>query len=333
MLFSWKNVPYLFLIFFAFATINLFDFVERTIDWSQVTDPAYWEEVLLITFANITILVSISDLYVMKHIEDLEDNPKENAWWHELKKAIYKGVAKLKPNFTLFIDNFNLERKKRAFKRKISKKLQFWEFFASHDTRVLVETPNKDLSDEDIKKKQKNWWYKKRSKLNAMLTDEYINERVPYMRLRYPKIKSSFVKVGHNDDKYDEDMVVETKTSKLLRDHGPRIILITGIMAFARSLMLGINEEMTWIAIFMIFLRSAALVYAGITGKRYSKDYLHGKIVKDEYIRLDVLKKYYEEEGEMPNELNISGDKTDRVDRETKQTKITRRPSRAGTSP
>lgn len=322
-----------FLFFFLAAiVIGMGTLVDREFLWSRFLDPVYWEDVIMTTIANVLVLTGTTNLYVSGILNEYESDKEKHKWWHRMHRMVRIGIDNLKTNFDKFIGRFNLERKERAYRRKVYKRLAFWEFFASERALRLAELPDEDLNEADRKYRRKNWFYKKKRKLEAKLNPKLLDRVLPYKKVKYSKIKGTFVKSGYNDKHTEEEYDVESAFGKMARDHAPTMMMTTGLIAFVRSFQV-YPGEFTWAFLVTIVFKVTILVVAYMKGKRYAPKFVKEKIVRDLQTRLDIMLKYFDEEGEIPDELYRYRHSEDRVDSEGTPSQDLRRPKRTDKDP
>lgn len=298
----WSFLPYLISYLLAFMIIGAIDLVEGRIVIESLVDPIYWQEVLLMMTANVLVLTTTMNLYVNKALlkhSSMSLEERQNDSWHKMKKVLNKCLGCLRPSFSGYMHRFNLERKTRAFKRRVHRRLRLVEILGTYTTRELYEKvigKEENITESDMKKFKKSMYCRTRYRLENQLTQKYITEHVEYLRVHYSRIKEPFIKVGYNDERHEEDMVVESKFKKIFSDHGARFLLSAVIFALVRASFFQIAEELSWAVVFTVLVKFFILVSSFIAGKEYAPVYIEEKLIKDDQTRIDIITVYLEEE-------------------------------------
>lgn len=318
---KWSIAPYIIMYFVAFMLIGMMDLTNAQFDPWRLLEAAYWQEVALLTVGNVLVLLSTSDLYVMKLLGQMEADPNvhvdpklnpdnaQQSEWHRLQHLIRQGIKAMRENFRLWLHKDNMRVKANAYRLKINKRIVKLNKYSTYKSHLLYDTLKKaeETNTKIVAPTTYSWWrkalwwiflkprpnryVKKRRDLEAKLDDSYIKDRIEYIPIRYDKINESFIRTGYNGEFNSGDRKVESKGAKFFRDHSPRIMLTTAAIAIFRAFLY--NPETFTMAVAMsITFKIFVLLSNIIAGRNYAPRYLQEKIIKDENLRLSMLTEY-----------------------------------------
>lgn len=164
------------LLFIIFAIFGCFDFVNFTIDLSQLGDWQYWTRVFSKTAGgSIAFNIGINLLFD-KEIENDKELEKQREKYERLNSK------KNESAFNYYVvEIFNREQKKKAYKSYINRKIYWLNKFSTNKSKLLYSSNNEEL-------KSKNRYCIKRKELEELKSDEYIDKNIDSIIVRYNKI-------------------------------------------------------------------------------------------------------------------------------------------------
>ena len=179
----------------------------------------------------------------------------------------------------------NKERKILAWKTKISNKI----------TRLESRAKPKDIElfnfgkEED---KRQNKYCAKRQRLLVKLKDDYIIKNLPYLKVRYIKLRRYEITTG--SFQRGEDYQITTNTgNKIFKDNISKFLITFSIILLFVSIPLTFSEWKEEI-IMIVALRLIPLFMNIANGKEYGKSYITHTLIGDLQFRLDTVIKYME---------------------------------------
>lgn len=284
-------LPLILLVFLYIAVllfIGFSEFVSAGLDLSTISTSDWWSKVITSIAVNNLILLGTIMYKLQRDLDTKEDVLKEK------ERVDGLAIQSVDPvTFDPFLVDFNQDRKILKYKKaisyrmdKLNKRVKPKDLKAWVDWNREFDIWNKksDEEKETIEKPiTRNKYVNKRLTLEVQMSDEFIAERIHYMRIKYKPIKKSFVTNGYvgrqnNDDQYD----VESAVWKMVRDLGPKIIITAGYLAFINSLIIELVSEPNWqtalVAIALKVIPIVMQIYNAIT---YVNAFIRDKVMVD----------------------------------------------------
>ena len=182
---SYSYIIYGLMYVAIFAFVGVFNFSVARFDSNVLQDPAYW-----ISTATTSLTYVFAFQVSVWLSADVMTNTDEQ--YLEITEDIRKFArTKIRGDFDVFIeDEINWKNKIEAWKTTQKNKLIRWQ----------NKMPAKVLEDSRHPKTQ--WkprtkrYFEKRDKIERLITDEWINENLPYKRISYPRITPQEVITG-----------------------------------------------------------------------------------------------------------------------------------------
>ena len=164
------------LLFIIFAIFGCFDFVNFAIDITAIQSWKYWTSVITKTTAG-SIAFNIGlNLLFDKEVEHDNELAKQRAKYLNLNEK------KEELLFNTYVEDvFNREQKKKAYKSYITKKIYRLNRFSTNKSKLLYSNGSEEL-------KAKNKYCVKRSELERLKSDEYIDKNIDSIIVKYNKI-------------------------------------------------------------------------------------------------------------------------------------------------
>lgn len=257
--------------------IGLSEFVVAGFDTSIFRTAGYWYSLIASTVACALILYSTAT-------NDIDQYKIKDEKLITLKNELDNRVANnVENDFEKFLVEENQKRKIYAWKRKINAKINWLEKFAKAENIELFYS-----DDEELKKNNK--YCQKRAKLEHLISDEYINTHIYYLRVKYPKLKRYEITTGCRQK--DEEYQLTTKPHlRVFIDNLPRLAMSFGLVLFASSFAPDIKEfHLATIITFTIKLISLCLNF--MNGKSYAIYFKDEVMIPDLRYRIDKIIAY-----------------------------------------
>lgn len=321
----WRYVPYVGLYFITVLLIGTLDTVKGTFDFTRITTPDFWKVFLTLNAANWIGLLSTFSLRLKKILDE-----KERLFYEQkevkidliadayirLKRSLIYALNRLDAGINLWLITFNRGRKVRAYKKKKQKKLTRLENRARYEDKaiykIMVETENEGDREypTELKRYMKfkwwkiftpwlwfrgwKWYYKKRKRLDQLLSDEYINSNIDYLSVKYSQIKENFLRTGVIGATSDEDNVPRSAFNKQFFDLLPRFLIGTSFTLFVSSFFFEAVTP-TWAMVVSVAMKLGLLLWNIISGRNYAETFFKEHIVYHEQMRLNVLGIYFKD--------------------------------------
>jgi hypothetical protein len=272
-----KKLLYGFVLFLCVALIGLSEFIIADFDTSIFYRASYWYSLISATIASALILYSTSS-------NDIDTYDKLDKDVVEKRDNLDRLVANnVENDFEKYIVEENLKRKVYAWKQKINRKLSRLEFFARQKNIELYYSEDEFL-------KSKSRYCIKRAKLEKLLTDEYINKHMYYLRVKYPKLKRYEITNGCRQ-KDEEYKLTTHRQLKILVDNLPRLAMSCGLVLFASSFIPDL-KDFEWATIITFVIKLISLCMNFLNGKAYATYFKNSIMLPDLQYRTDKVLSY-----------------------------------------
>jgi hypothetical protein len=233
---------------------------------------------------------------------DTESKPEVVTERNRVKAA---SIQYLDPvTFDPWLVGFNLTRKIRKYKMALSNKLDKLNKKArTKDLEAWVKF-QKELDVWKAKSKEdqesleaptsKNKYVTRRLTIEVQMSDEFINERIHYMRMKYKPIKKQFVTSGYMGSRgNDDDYEVENGMLKMFKDLAPKVLITLGYLAFINSLVIELVSQPDYmVAIIAIVLKLVPIIMQIYNAISYVNSYIRDKVMVDLRTRWDIIVRY-----------------------------------------
>lgn len=284
--------------------IGFSEFVSAGLDRSLVFTGAWWSKTLTAVAINNIILIGTIMYKLQKDTETKEEVVNERT------RVNAASLAHIDPTtFDPWFADFNLERKIKKYKRALSNKLdklnkkvsqEDLEEWVRYQKKVvqyeakIKQNPDNIEIDEPV---SENNYVNQRLILKVQMSDEFIQERIHYMRINYKPIKKSFVTNGYMGSRStDDNYEVENGALKMLKDLGPKIIITLGYLAFINSLVIELISQPDYaVAIIAIVLKLIPILMQIYNAITYVNSYIRDKVMVDLRTRWEIIVKYVKE--------------------------------------
>ena len=288
----------LIIIYIAALLISGFDqFIKAGFDFSIVGTEDWWYKVFQSIAINNLILLGTL-LYLL---DKMRKNDKDILdWIIKIDKAVNEQVD---PNtFDPWLILFNTKRKIKLFKNAIMLKID------KIDNKVKAKSLdkwlkyNKLVSDELLKdeaervkiKVPKNRYCKNKYNLLAQTKEEYLNDRIAYLRIGYKDIQKSFITNGYISRKGGNDPYhIENGWGKMFRDLAPRVIITIAYLLAFNTIVLDVLDSPDWkVAVVAIALKLLPMIMQVFVATSYAKQFKIEKILVDFRTRYEMITLY-----------------------------------------
>lgn len=272
-----KKILYGTISLLCILLIGLSEFVVAGFDTSIFRTAGYWYSLIASNVACALILYSTAT-------NDISNYKTKDEKVINLKNELDTHVANnVENDFEKFLVEENQKRKIYAWKQKINSKINRLERFTKAKNIELFYS-----NDESLKKDNK--YCQKRAKLEYLISDEYINTHVYYLRVKYPKLKRYEITTGCRQK--DEEYQLTTRPYlRVFIDNLPRLAMSFGLVLFASSFAPDIKEfQLATIITFTIKLISLCLNF--INGKSYAVYFKDEVMMPDLRYRIDKIIAY-----------------------------------------
>lgn len=288
---------YALLMFIAVAIHIGVTFLIFGFDTALFYEASYWINTALIAVANVTMGVSvISTTYDTLELTE--------PVFLDVEGTIRTAAKDIQGNdFSSDIEKLNWSNKVEAWRAKNDVKLINLERKIPHNVSMEIETLEPDKYSNKTKR-----YVRKRNQLIYNLSDEFINTKLIYQKVKYPEITTNELLYGLQKPKQKGSMLNRNILSfAVLRKVvlGMSLAAISGIASLITA---GLNEEWTTFVVHTVInllTLGVNVTISYLTGRRLHNDRLSNSVV-----RYGILKDYkdghYKSLPKVPKRFSLS---------------------------
>ncbi len=243
---------------------------------STILTAEFWSNVVILNAGSALLMWMTANKW--KQIKRAQSK-KRDKLVEEIDNTLNNDVYEDLPEF---ISEDNQDRKKREWLTRINRKIYKLDQKA---TQKDIDIYNSN--DDEIK--QKNRYCKKRAKLLEKTTPEWLEQNLPFMKIKYNQVTESAVMTGADSKNSEYTPINENKQQ--LVDLLPNIMIGTVFTMLFATLIWDLTEPTIGTIIFIIF-KLGIIIYRQQSGKNYGLQYIDKVEIPQLYDRKSYLKKY-----------------------------------------
>lgn len=272
-----RKILYGMISLLCLVLIGLSEFVIAGFDTGIFCTASYWYSLVASTIASALILYSTAT-------NDIDNYKLKDEKVLKLKNELDNQVTNnVENDFEKFLVEENQKRKVYAWRQKISAKINRIERFARVKDIELYYSNEEEL-------KSTNKYCQKRAKFEHLMSNEYIDTHLYYLRVKYPKLKRYEITTGCRQR--DEEYKLTTKPHlRVLVDNLPRLAMSFGLILFASSFAPDI-KEFQWATIITFIMKLISLCLNFMNGKGYALYFKDEVMIPDLRYRIDKIIAY-----------------------------------------
>lgn len=251
-------------------------FIKADFDITRISSPDFIFNTLTVTFANI-LVISASIMQENDRLErtDLDVLEKQKA----IKDFVYDVM---KPDFDDFLVEYNIEEKRFVWVENITEKIN--RLNPSADDIYIWKYGTEP-------QKKKNRYVQKRLMLEFQISDEFLKERLPYLKVKFDPVTRQLITSNLRKKGNRRGFITKHKFWKKIKDLSPKFMQSLALILVTNSFMLG-YKDFTMVILFDVASKLIALFMNWFAGLDYSRHYLTEVVIADLQFRLDVIKNY-----------------------------------------
>lgn len=294
---NWPFIGLMVVYLAALVISGLDQFISAGFDFSLVGTAEWWYKVFQSIAINNLILLGTL-LYLLDKMKKCDADILK--WNKTIEDAVEEHID---PNtFDEWLSNFNLNRKIKLFKNAIMnlinkldekvkpKSIELWIKYRK-DVIIEENKPPEERKKVDVPNDK---YCIKKYNLLQQVTDEYINERIHYLKIGYKPKQKSFVTNGYTSrNGGSDDYYTESSIGKMSRDLLPRIILTIGYLLAFNTIRLELLEATNWkVATVAIAMKVLPMIMQIFVATSYAKQFKIEKILVDFRVRYEMITLY-----------------------------------------
>ena len=267
----------------AVALVGMFDLFSMSFDADRLKDPDYWAEVItLITAGVLVFAMTLFNAYMTLRSGDEENIKQLNTLTTSLSKA---GTDSLPE----FVNIENNERRKTAYKEKISTQYQ------NLISKMTVKYP-KSLDtwlNGTKKEKEADEHCVKLMRYEALMNEKYLEDNKYNLPASFIRITPNFIQSGVNKAK--ENSANENPANGLrtaVTDNWLNFLMPVVTTSVIIGMVLTTTDESNWIFVFMLLVKTFALLVQRTSALIYSEVFYKKTYVSDLGFRYRLVERY-----------------------------------------
>lgn len=288
-----SKLQYLFLYVLSLIIIGASTILTGKIGLSILKDPSYyinqgltWAAILCVTFAT---MFSYIDKFKLTNTEYLA-NEKYISDFASSKQNVPSIVSR-------FLEPLNRKRKTKQYKYNLHKKIYRLENkkkFGFFGPRVFKDKDFYIWNHGTLEEKQKNKYCSKRLYIEEHLTEEYIEENIDRLFVRYDKITTNILFGGfyqNKDNDSPNDFITKNQAGKIARYKIPQLLYSFAITFILSSLIFdGFAFNAT--NLINLAIKLIVLLWNCYTTLRYAETFSQTVTLKDSRFRKGLILEY-----------------------------------------
>lgn len=274
---KWRYVPFYAMYFLSLFMVALVDLLMYNFSLDRLLSASYISNILTISTANMLVLIS-TIFFEADKLKETDERVVETS--NKLREDIQ---TKIEVDIKDFIDEDNLGRK-----------IQAWE---NHIKRKIMKLENK------------KWTKKREAKIKHLqqkITDEYIDQYIDAIKIKYYYVKLSQIIAGFKTKSEVERF--ESGFMKIIRDISPRFILSITFPIIIATFSLEM-KAFTPALLLSIAAKIVSLLMNYMNGKSYAKVYLDEVVLYNLDYRQKYIARYLA--WELQKEKSKAGDRSE----------------------
>jgi hypothetical protein len=210
----------------------------------------------------------------------------------ELNEVVTLGTAKINNDVDIMISEENTRRKKQAWNIKIKRKMYKLERkFTEKDSYEYSEYLQlEDKESFDLDKARRRVY--KKIKLERLLSEEFLEKRLIYLKVRYKKITRRMIENGQ-DGGEAENTALAKNGLVLIKGILPKFLYSTSITMFILSFRYEL-ATFTITALIPLFTKLITLLLNANFGKNFAPSYFKDTTIFNLKLRKEWITKYFD---------------------------------------
>lgn len=283
-----RQMPYIVIMLLSIALTGVVELIQLGWSWESLLSPSFWGNMIITNVS--AFLMAISSTLMTS--DNIENNTTKGLGKQafELNDVVLKASANVKNDIDIFIMQENLERKRKAYKSKIKRKIIRLESkFNNNDVNcyALYLMNSDDFNIETATRR-----VKKRIKLEELSSDVYIDQHIKYIKVKYGKISRKMIENGST--RVQEDGTLTKNAQVLLGGIIPKFILSFSLTVFISSFSYDIKKGITFAIIIPIITKIITLLFNYNYGRNFAPTYFNETTISNLQVRRQWLTKYIE---------------------------------------
>ena len=241
---KWGHIPYIVAYALAFAMIGALDVITGKVSLWELNIADFVKNFVLLSAANWLAFLATAQMFTNKIVDYNEKTARaENEEVEERKekgdkRKVHKSVWTLLVNTLVFLlDRIDEDLSQWSVDKSMERKEKRWVIKIN---KQLLRLENKSkFKDHEIEangtaaQKRKNRYCRKKKTYLEKLSEPYIKKNLRYLNVKFHPVSENFIRLGVDDDRYDDPNIPETSFKKKARDLYPKLVLN---LSFAKGL-------------------------------------------------------------------------------------------------
>lgn len=280
---TFRKTPFILIMLISFLMVGVSELVKPTFKWETFITASYWYNVILANFSYI--LMAIGSC--LMHADTLVSKDVSGEIT-KLSETLVDISPELQSNSVdRFLYEINNERKSKAWKTKINRKLLRLEKHAkAKNTRMFIEYV--DTRNERLLKCR---YVKRKIKLLEKLDELFIDENLDYLHVKYIKITRKLLTNGNFGN---GDVDIPNKASVIMINGIlPKFLISASFTTFMVSFGIDV-ATLSWVMVLPILIKSVSLLMNFVYGRNFAPQYVKETTIDNLYTRIRWVKRFTE---------------------------------------
>ena len=284
------SLPYVSLMLISILLTGISELASAKFDFTYLSTANYWSNMILTNIS--AFLMAISTTFMVRDAIESKTEEGLGKEAKELNEVVTLGTAKINNDVDIMISEENTKRKKQAWNIKIKRKMykierKFTEK-DSYEYSEYLQLEDKESFDLD---KARRRVYKK-IKLERLLSEEFLEKRLIYLKVRYKRITRRMIENGQ-DGGEEENTALAKNGLVLMKGILPKFLYSTSITMFILSFRYEL-ATFTITALIPLFTKLITLLLNANFGKNFAPSYFKDTTIFNLKLRKEWITKYFD---------------------------------------
>lgn len=280
---TFRKTPFILIMLISFLMVGVSELVKPAFKWETFITASYWYNVILANFSYILMATGSC----LMHADTLVSKDVSGEIT-KLSETIVDISPELQSNSVdRFLYKLNNERKTKAWKTKINRKLLTLENHAKEkNTRMYMKYL--DTRDNTLLKSR---YVRHKMCLLSKLEEAFIIENLDYLHVKYIKITRKLLTNGSFGN---GDVDIPNKASVIMINGIlPKFLISASFTTFIVSFEIDV-ATLSWVTILPILIKSVSLLMNFVYGRDFAPQYVKETTIDNLYTRIHWVKRFIE---------------------------------------
>lgn len=248
-------IPIMLMILLCVVMVGLTDYITTGFTLEVLKKADFWINLTMVNIGNISIIIAIILMCVDKYCEQNSDYLYSLEQINKFRKEKY-----IAPMFNMFCNEDNLKTKIIYYKHKIERK--YTKLKPTPQDLIIYNSGTEE-------EKANNKYCQKVEYYNTLLSDDFIQNNIKKLHVRYPMVTPSLIFCGFTNSSVGIDHITQHKTRKIIIDYLPKFLISFSITVIISSIFPDLKDGITIATV----IRTIAKLFTVVMQIFYSYNY------------------------------------------------------------